>query len=90
MKQHTGLPITESVYVHLYQALDALLEEASRPGETVAGFERARLLLEALPLGSAEFGLAVNRLANARHYLQSGEYGAAHYELRLLRRSLQH
>jgi hypothetical protein len=31
----------------------------------------------------------VNRLANARHYLASGEDGAARYELRLLRRSLE-
>jgi hypothetical protein len=45
-------------------------------------------LLQALPLDTTEFALAVNRLANARHYLESGEYGAARFELRLLRRSL--
>jgi hypothetical protein len=54
-----------------------------------ARFERLRLLLEALPLDTTDFGLAVNRLANARHYLESGECGAARYELRLLRRSLE-
>jgi hypothetical protein len=53
-------------------------------------FERLRHLLNALPLNTAEFALALNRLANASHYLESGEGGAARYELRLLRRSLEH
>jgi hypothetical protein len=41
-------------------------------------------MLEALPLTSAEFSLAANRLANAQHYLESGECGGARYELCLL------
>jgi hypothetical protein len=31
----------------------------------------------------------VNRLANAQHYLETGEHGAGGFELRLLRRSLE-
>ena len=46
-------------------------------------------MLAALPLSSSEFGLAGNRLNNARRYFQSAERGAARYELRLLERTLQ-
>jgi hypothetical protein len=46
-------------------------------------------VLEALPLTTAEFATARNRLENARSYLEAGERGAARYELRLLRRSLE-
>jgi hypothetical protein len=71
---------------------DRLDELQGRSGDepSIAWFERLRLLLEALPLDTAQFGLALNRLANAHHYLESGEWGAAWYELRLLRRSLEH
>ena len=89
MRQHTHFPITESVHALLREGLDELLRHLSDHKPPVARFERLRLLLEALPLDTAEFGLAVNRLANARHYLGSGEFGAARYELRLLRRSLE-
>jgi hypothetical protein len=41
-------------------------------------------LLETLPLATEYFGLAKRRLLNARHYLDSAEFGAASYELRLL------
>ena len=89
MRQHAHFPITESLSALLCEGLDELLGRLSGRTVPVACFEQLRLLLEALPLDSTEFGLAVNRLANARHYLESGEYGAARYELRLLRRSLE-
>ena len=73
----------------LCEVLDQLQGRSSDEPPT-AWLERLRLLLDALPLATAEFGLALNRLANARHYLESGECGAARYELRLLRRSLEH
>lgn len=57
----------------------------SAPSPALSGFASCSKASRA----SEEFGLAVNRLENARHYLQSGEYGAAHYELRLLRGSLE-
>jgi hypothetical protein len=81
--------ITNSVCVHLCEALDEVLGQRLGHKDALACFERLRRLLEALPLDSTEFALAVNRLANARHYLEIGEYGAARYELRLLRRSLK-
>jgi hypothetical protein len=47
-------------------------------------------LLQALPLDTTEFSLVLNRLANAGNYMESGEYGAGRFELRLLRRTLEH
>jgi hypothetical protein len=55
----------------------------------VGDVRQAQVGLALLPLSTAEFALAVNRLENARHYLLAGEHGAAGYELRLLIRSLQ-
>jgi hypothetical protein len=48
------------------------------------GFQTLISLMESLPLSTAEFGLARNRLDNARRYADSDEPGAAIYELRLL------
>jgi hypothetical protein len=89
MRQHAHFPITGSVHALLREGLDELLKQLSDHKPPVARFEWLRLLLEALPLDTTEFGLAQNRLANARRYLGSGEFGAARYELRLLRRSLE-
>jgi hypothetical protein len=54
--------------------------------EPLLGVVRGRL--EALPLPTEAFALAVRRLDNARTYLRAGETGAATYELRLLLASL--
>ena len=43
-----------------------------------------RQLLEQVLIGQADFGLATNRISNAMRYLNSGERGAAQYEIRLL------
>jgi hypothetical protein len=89
MRQRADLPLSESVHALLRESLDELLGQLSDHKPPVARFERLRLLLEALPLDTTEFGLAMNRLANARHYVVAGEFGAAQYELRLVRRSLE-
>jgi hypothetical protein len=81
--------ITECVRALLCEGLGELLGRPAGHPTSAACWEPLRLLLEALPLDSTEFGLAVNRLANARRYLEAGEDGAARYELRLLRRSLE-
>lgn len=86
MTQHTPTSVRESLCLLLRHASDRL--PAQRGGDSVADFEQVRRLLEALPLTTEEFGRALNRLANARRYLSSGEDGAARYELCLLRRSL--
>ena len=69
--------------------LARLIEQVFSAGCLTTEFQEAQEALEALPLDTTAFGLAVNRLANARRYLKSGEHGAARYELRLLRRSLE-
>jgi hypothetical protein len=46
--------------------------------------------LQSLPLATAEFGLAKNRLNNAIRYFGVNERGAARFELSLLERSLRY
>jgi hypothetical protein len=50
----------------------------------------ALAMLNALPLSTSEFGLAVSRLKNARRYYVAEETGAARFELQLLLASLNH
>ena len=69
--------------------LARLIEQVFSAGCPTTEFQEAQEALEALPLDTTAFGLVVNRLANAQRYLKSGEHGAARYELRLLRRSLE-
>jgi hypothetical protein len=45
--------------------------------------------LDSLPLATDEYGLAQNRIRNARRYYQAREVSAARYELRLLMCSLR-
>jgi hypothetical protein len=57
--------------------------------ETDGEVDDLRILLETLPLSADEFGLACNRLTNAKRYLQSNEPGAAMWELNALKQQLQ-
>lgn len=84
-------PLTETlqqIRAHASQSLNRLIERASGAGGLAAEFQEAHEALEALPLTTAQFATARNRLESARSYLDTGERGAALYELRLLRRSL--
>jgi hypothetical protein len=45
--------------------------------------------LEATPLSTSAFGLALNRLQNAEKYWLEGEWGAARFELQLLLAALK-
>jgi hypothetical protein len=89
MTLSTQSSITESNRAALRAGLDGLLGLAFDHESSVICTGRLRPLLEALPLDTTEFGLAVNRLKNAQHYMETGEHGAARFELRLLRRSLE-
>jgi hypothetical protein len=89
MVQNPRLFLPESVRARLCEGLDELLGDCFGPALPVTSVSPLRDLLEALPLDSVEFSLAKNRLANAEHYLKVGEYGAARFELRLLRQSLE-
>jgi hypothetical protein len=89
MSRHTELLTAESVRTRACQVLDGLLSPSPRSASLFTALSEIHRLLEALPLGTAEFGLAVNRISNAQSYLRSGEPGAARFELRLLRGSLE-
>lgn len=51
-------------------------------------YDRGRRVLEGLPLATDEFGLALQRLQNALEYSSHEDFGAAAYELRLVRGQL--
>ena len=52
--------------------------------ETRLDWDRARQMLDALPLATGEYGVCLLNLRNARSYFEDGEIGAACYEVRLL------
>ncbi len=53
------------------------------------GLAELNVLLESLPLSTSEFGLARNRVNNARRYITAAEWGAAQYEFKLLESNLR-
>jgi hypothetical protein len=55
----------------------------------VDGFVEARRLLETVPLTTSEFDLARVHLQNAHSYGQRHEFGAAAFELRIVRGIVQ-
>ena len=63
------------------RSLVQTLSDATRASDEM---DNLRKIFESLPLSTAEFSLAMNRLRNARRYLSSNELGAARCELRLL------
>jgi hypothetical protein len=83
------ISVTDFIRANLCNSLEDMLGRALCQEGCAASVANLRRLLEALPLASAEFSLAVNRLENAWRFLEIGEFGAARYELRLLRRSLE-
>jgi hypothetical protein len=72
----------------LYQ--DLSLELARLVAEPEAGdvWPRVRTILAALPLATAEYATAANRLSSAEVYVAQGELGAAKFELTQLTRKL--
>lgn len=70
------------------RTVDLLIQKA-KVGELWPDvYERALAVLESLPLPTSEFDLASRRLRNALAYAASGEFGAAAFELRMLRSQL--
>ncbi|MGD9637301.1 MAG: hypothetical protein AB7G28_18880 [Pirellulales bacterium] len=53
------------------------------------GFAEATRFLEAMPLATAEFRSAQSHLQNAREYCDLREFGAATFELRVVRGILE-
>ncbi|MBV9125169.1 MAG: hypothetical protein JO112_17575 [Planctomycetes bacterium] len=88
-KPGTPSPILVQVRKDLADGIELLLQEISRGCIVADRWETVFQALQALPWPKAEFGLALNRLTNARTYLEKGETGAADFELRLLRGLVQ-
>lgn len=84
--QHSTLPDT---YHTVSRRLEDLLNGTAR-GNSQEDLSLIESVLHSLPLATDEFGLAQNRIRNARRYYQAREVGAARYELRLLMCSLRH
>lgn len=87
---HTILPTTFlDTYDTVARRLEAMVNGKSgdNPHEYLIRIES---FLDSLPLATDEYGLAQNRIRNARRYYQAHEVGAARYELRLLMCSLRH
>jgi hypothetical protein len=70
-------------------SVQLLIEQAKTGRLWRQGYAETTRLLEAVPLAAAEFDLAKRRLRNAVVYSQKGEFGAASFELRMLRRCLE-
>jgi hypothetical protein len=69
-----------SLQGHIFQAMHSWAREAdvSRHCGAIA------VLLDMLPLATADFALAASHVNNALTYLEEGELGAARLELRLI------
>jgi hypothetical protein len=74
----------ESLQQDLSQKLAHLLAEP----ETSGCWWPVRTMLAALPLTTAEYATAANRLNSAQRYVSQRELGAATFELRQLARRL--
>ena len=72
-----------SVWDAAVAAVEALARQVKR-GKLKGQLSEVREVLEALPLSSSDFCRVANNLRNAERYLQSHEWGAASYELRML------
>ena len=83
--QDTTAPTSlDELYRLLAKCLHRVTHAIQGPEHQLDELHHACSLLEAMPLTTGEFALATSRLDNARRYFQSGESGAAHYELNLL------
>ena len=80
---HTRFPAAGEL---LEQSLATLIQEMDWQSASEHSFRDANVALEAMPLASDEFGQAKANIRNAQEYARSGEFRAAQYELRLLRR----
>ena len=79
----------DHVRTQVIQHLRSLLDGSLADSEWADGFLDALAMLATLPLSTQEFGLATNRLHNARRYATAQERGAARFELQLLLGSLK-
>ncbi len=79
----------EAWKIGIQQLVDALSGVSSWSiAETADGFDRIYDLAGALPLTTNEYCFAVNWIASARQLWETDEYGAARYQIDMVRRKL--
>ena len=78
-----------AVFQPVLNVLTRLAIKLGSDGAVDDGVDHLQSLLETLPLSSDDFGIACNRLGNARRYLESNERGAARWELNALASQLR-
>jgi hypothetical protein len=79
----------KQAYGHLTRIVRHLLERERPLGLSPNIWANLRMALEALPLSTDVFGLALNRLQNAKKYWEEGEWGAARFELQMFLAALK-
>ena len=72
------------VFNPVLSTLMRLVQKARQGAVKIGEVDQLDGLLQSSPLPSEDFGIAINRLSNARRYLQSSETGAACWELNTL------
>ena len=65
------------------------LQKVRRKVEIPDEIQDARTLLDAMPLATSEYSVALNRLNNTARYLASREFGAARWELSMLQNQIR-
>ncbi len=78
-----------SVFQPVLNALAGLTKKLGGDCAVDERVDHLHALMETLPLSSDDFGIACNRLGNARRYLRSNERGAARWELNALASQLR-
>ena len=61
-----------------------LFEDSTDTTSKLRALTNIQKLLECFAIGTYQFDLAIARVTNAKRYLESGETGAAKYEVRML------
>ena len=70
------------------RAFSKLLSDSTDSNLMFKCLEELRALLDCLVLGTGEYGTAVLRIKNAQRFFASDEFGAAKFEVRLLKGGL--
>lgn len=79
----------EATFQPILNALSAIMQQLGRGAFANNSTDDLQDMLESLPISTDVFGIASNRIRNARRYLASNEFGAARWELNAMRQQLQ-
>lgn len=81
--------IASTIRADVIDCITLALDLSRNPPHALLALDCASIIVEALPLATAEYALLCNRIGNAQRYLQCGERGAAEYELKMIARSFE-